>query len=220
MSAERNAAIWYAQDGFDPAAKGINGRRVAGESFLKGFLRHADVEEFVLLSHGAGEIEPVKALAAELRPGKPVRHAPLLRPNTIAPVQTVFFPSPNYIRKAGGVRPMAPAAWSICGITHTTSTHAVMQGFFDLRMAPVTDWDAVICTSQSVLASVSYQMDRIDEHIRAHLKADATAAPDAAGDPVGRALRRFCTRCRRRGGACGHNWGQGRRTWCSPPSRG
>ena len=42
---ERNAAIWYAQDGFDPAAKGINGRRVADESFLKGFLRHADVDE-------------------------------------------------------------------------------------------------------------------------------------------------------------------------------
>ena len=46
----RNAAIWYAQDGFDPAAKGINGRRVAGASFLTGFLRHAAVDEFVLMS--------------------------------------------------------------------------------------------------------------------------------------------------------------------------
>ena len=99
-NASRNAAIWYAQDGFDPKAKGINGRRVAGESFLKGFLRHAEVDEFVLLSHGAAEVEPVKALAADLRPGKAVRHAPLLRPNSIAPVGTVFFPSPNYIAES------------------------------------------------------------------------------------------------------------------------
>ena len=69
----RNAAIWYAQDGFDPTAKGINGRRVAGESFLKGFLRHAEVDEFVLLSKLPEDVEPVRALAEELRPGVPLR---------------------------------------------------------------------------------------------------------------------------------------------------
>ena len=55
---QHNAAIWYAQDGFDPAAKGINGRRVAGESFLKGLLRHGDVDEFVLLSKSADDVIP------------------------------------------------------------------------------------------------------------------------------------------------------------------
>jgi hypothetical protein len=52
----RNAAIWYAQDGFDPGSKGINGRRVAGESFLKGFLRHADVDEFVIRNFTLGHL--------------------------------------------------------------------------------------------------------------------------------------------------------------------
>lgn len=184
-NASRNAAIWYAQDGFDPKAKGINGRRVAGESFLKGFLRHAEVDEFVLLSHGAAEVEPVKALAADLRPGKAVRHAPLMRPNSIAPVGTVFFPSPNYIAESWRRAPYGTGSWSICGITHTTSTAAVMQGFFDLRMAPVMDWDAVICTSQAVLASVSYQMDRIDDHIRAHLRADPPPRPMLPVIPLG-----------------------------------
>ena len=33
-----NAAIWFTADGYDPAKKGINGRRVAGESFLRGFI--------------------------------------------------------------------------------------------------------------------------------------------------------------------------------------
>ena len=96
----QNAAIWYAQDGFDPAAKGINGRRVAGESFLRGYLRHADVDEFVILSKKPEEAEPVRALAAELRPGVPVRAASLMRPTSIAPVETVFYPSPNYAAEA------------------------------------------------------------------------------------------------------------------------
>ena len=183
--AARNAAIWYAQDGFDPKAKGINGRRVAGESFLKGFLRHADVDEFVMLSHGAKDIEPVAALANDLRPGKAVRHAPLMRPASIAPVSTVFFPSPNYITEAWRRAAYGTGAWSICGITHTTSTAAVMQGFYDLRVAPVKHWDAVICTSQTVLQSVSYQMDRIDEHLRSHLGATPPARPMLPVIPLG-----------------------------------
>jgi glycosyltransferase involved in cell wall biosynthesis len=180
-----NAAIWYAQDGFDPVAKGINGRRVAGESFLKGFLRHADVEEIVILSHSAAAVAPVRAMAAELRAGLPLRHVGLLRVAGIAPVSTVFFPSPNYSAEAWRRAPHGTSAWSICGITHTTSTAAVMQGIYDLRMAPVQPWDAVICTSRSVLASVSYQMDRVDDHIRAHLRAEPPPRPMLPVIPLG-----------------------------------
>ena len=41
-----NAAIWYAEDGYSPSTHGINGRRVAGASFLQGFLRHAKADRF------------------------------------------------------------------------------------------------------------------------------------------------------------------------------
>ena len=103
----RNAAIWYAQDGFDPAAKGINGRRVAGESFLKGFLRHAEVDEFVLLSKLPEDVEPVRALAEELRPGVPLRHASLMRQPTSAPCPPCSIPAQISPPRHGGARPMA-----------------------------------------------------------------------------------------------------------------
>lgn len=183
--AVRNAAIWYAQDGFDPAAKGINGRRVAGESFLRGLLRHADVDEFVMLAHGSATIDPVRALAGELRPGKPVRHVSLLQTQSIAPVRTVFFPSPNFAGETWRRAPLGTNAWSLCGITHTTSTAAVMQGFFDLRMAPVQPWDAVICTSKAVLASVLHQNDLIDVHIRSHFRANPPPRPMFPVIPLG-----------------------------------
>ena len=181
----RNAAIWYAQDGFDPAKKGINGRRVAGESFLKGFLRHAVVDEFVMLAKSPDEVAPVRALAAELRAEVPVRHVGLLRPPMIAPLTTLFFPSPNFTNESWRRAPYGTAAWSICGITHTTSTAAVMQGFYDLRMGPVMPWDAVICTSKAVYDSVTFQMDLIDAHMRAHLAATPPPRPMLPVIPLG-----------------------------------
>jgi len=45
---KRNAAIYYLEDGFNPP-KGLNGRRMAGQSFLKGFFDHADVDEFIAM---------------------------------------------------------------------------------------------------------------------------------------------------------------------------
>lgn len=183
-SAHRNAAIWYAQDGFDPTAKGINGRRVAGESFLKGFLRHADVEEFVLLAKSEGEIAPVRDLAQQLRPTIPVRHTPLLRPHRIN-VGTMFYPSPNFTAEAWRRAPHGTGTWSLCGITHTTSTAAVMTGWMELRTGPICPWDAVICTSTSVLQSTSFTLDLIDQHLRARFGANLPPRPMLPVIPLG-----------------------------------
>jgi glycosyltransferase involved in cell wall biosynthesis len=185
MTRPENAAIWYAQDGFDPTAKGINGRRVAGESFLKGFLRHADVDEFVFLSKQPEDIAPVRALAESLRPGVPVRSATLMRPTSIAPVETVFYPSPNYSTEAWRRIPYGNGAYALSGITHTTSTQAVMEGWMSLRVAPVEDWDAVICTSRAVQASVRYQLDLIDAHLKRQLNAQLRPRPMLPVIPLG-----------------------------------
>jgi len=202
MTRLENAAIWYAQDGFDPVAKGINGRRVAGESFLKGFLRHADVDEFVILSKQMEEADPVRELAARLRPGMPLRAVSLIRPTGISPVETVFYPSPNYAAEAWRRAPYGTGAYALSGITHTTSTQAVMEGWMNWRVAPVEDWDAVICTSRAVQASVSFQLDLIDAHLKRHLNATPGRRPmlpviplgihcdDFTPDPVARAALR------------------------------
>ena len=47
---KRNAAIYYLEDGFNPQ-NGLNGRRMAGQSFLKGFFDHVDVDEFIAMSN-------------------------------------------------------------------------------------------------------------------------------------------------------------------------
>ena len=180
-----NAALFYASDGYRPAEKGINGRRVAGESFLKGFLRHADVSEFVILSKATTEAEEVASLVRILRPNIPLRAVGLVRPGKIAPLTQLYYPAANFASEAWRRADNGSAAWTISGITHTTSTMGIMQGLFDLRMAPVMDWDALICTSRAVRASVATQMDLIDEHIRMRFKCDPPPRPMLPVIPLG-----------------------------------
>ena len=161
-----NAAIWYALDGYDPKSKGINGRRVAGESFLRGFFAHAGAGEFVCLTHGPGDEQHFRDLAAREGVTCPIRGARLEDPVGIAPVRVVSYPSPNYAAECWRRAPWGHAAYAICGFTHTTATKAVMQGMYDLRAAPQMPWDAVICTSQAVHASISGQMDLTDDFLK------------------------------------------------------
>ncbi|MBC7739170.1 MAG: hypothetical protein H7245_18620, partial [Candidatus Saccharibacteria bacterium] len=202
-----NAAIFYASDGYRPDDKGINGRRVAGESFLKGFLRHADVDEFVILAKSTPEAREVADLAQTLRPGIALRPVGLIRPGAMAPVRQLHYPAANFASEAWRRAESGSAAWAISGITHTTSTMGIMQGIFDLVMGPVMDWDALICTSATVRASISTQMDLIDDHVRARFGSEPPLRPmlpviplgihtaDFARDPAARAALRARLNC-------------------------
>lgn len=183
--AARNAALHYVADGYDPAAKGINGRRVAGESFLRGFLTHADVDEAVLLVHNPADAAPVRALAGTLRPDLPLRVQLLRDPMRIAPLGTVYYPSPNYATELWRRAPYGAGSWAMCGVTHTISTRAVMEGWMALRTAPQMAWDAVICTSAAVQSAVSRQFDLIDAHLGQRFGAPLPPRPMFPVIPLG-----------------------------------
>lgn len=180
-----NAAIWYAPDGYDPAEKGINGRRVAGESFLRGFLRHAEAEEFVCLTHGPGDEQHFRAFAARQGVTRPIRGVRLDASGQIAPVAVISYPSPNFATECWRRAPLGGAAHAICGITHTTATKAVMQGMFDLRCAPQQPWDAVICTSRAVKASIEAQMEAADAFLAARFQGQVPPRPLLPVLPLG-----------------------------------
>ena len=115
-----NAALFYASDGYRPADKGINGRRVAGESFLKGFLRHADVDEFVILAKSTPEAEEVATLARTLRPHIPLRAVGLIRPGKIAPLTALYYPAATLPprRGAGQTAGLPPGPYPASPIPH------------------------------------------------------------------------------------------------------
>lgn len=159
-----NAALWFTADGYDPA-KGINGRRVAGESFLRGFFAHAEVDEFVCLAHGTSDQRAFAAAAEAAGVTKPLRAVRLDATQRIDPVKVVSYPAPIHPTECWRRAPHGGAAWAITGITHTTATKAVLDAMFNLRAAPQMPWDAVICTSNAVQASLRALMQLDEDHL-------------------------------------------------------
>lgn len=160
-----NAAIWFTADGYDPAAKGINGRRVAGESFLRGFFAHADVAEFVSLAHTSADHAAFAAMARAAGVTRPLRAVRLDGPAAIHPLEVVSYPAPLDPVECWRRAPHGGAAWALTGITHTISTRGVMRVFHDLRSAPQMPWDAVICTSAAVQSAVRRLMELGEDHL-------------------------------------------------------
>ena len=89
-----NAAIWYATDGYDPVKKGINGRRVARESFLRGFFAHGEVDEFVSIAHAQSDHAAFADLAhaSGLTPLPPPRSVALAAPVNFRAPLAYFLP--------------------------------------------------------------------------------------------------------------------------------
>lgn len=163
---DRNAVIWYADDGYDPDKSGLNGRRVAGASFLNGFFRHAEVDAFTSLTQGDKGKAAFAARLTETGRALPHRGLYVHAPQKMAPLGTLYYPSPNFAEQCWLRQRFGMNAWSVCGITHTTATRAVMQGLHDLRTSPQAEWDAIICTSSTVQAATSRNMDLADAHLR------------------------------------------------------
>jgi glycosyltransferase involved in cell wall biosynthesis len=160
-----NAAIWFHRDGYDPAGQGINGRRVAGESFLRGFFAHAKVDEFVSLAHSANDHRAFAEMARAAGAVQPVRAVRLDTPDRINPVEVVSYPGPLDPIECWRRAPHGGAAWALCGVTHTMSTRTVMRAIFDLRSAPQMPWDALVCTSAAVQATVRRLMELGEAHL-------------------------------------------------------
>ncbi|MFO1202904.1 MAG: glycosyltransferase family 4 protein [Tabrizicola sp.] len=160
-----NAAIWFTADGYDPTKKGINGRRVAGESFLRGFFAHAEVEEFVSLAHAQTDHAAFADFARSAGVTKPLRAVRLDAPSALRPVEIVHYPAPLTATECWRRSIHGAAAWALSTITHTTATRHVMQTIFDVRSAPQMPWDAIICTSRAVQTSVRRLMELAEAHL-------------------------------------------------------
>lgn len=158
------AALWFAMDGYS-TARGVNGRRVAGLSFLKGYIRHNRAEKLSVYSASAVGGRNFDGLARELGNRKPI-HAGIFDHHKLPNGEkNLYLPTPNIGREAWRRARGPQTEYAISGVTHTISTDRVTRAIWEMRMAPVQPWDAVICTSQAVVDSLSYQLDQIDLHL-------------------------------------------------------
>jgi glycosyltransferase involved in cell wall biosynthesis len=163
-----NAALLMHLDAFETSGPRLLGRHSAGESFLRGFIRYADVEQFYFWQYSGTDLEPLDAAVRRLAPSdKPRRWLNPSERGRLAEVGVASMPEPTLNREAWARRPYGAHSYSICGLTHTTATGRSMDNISNYLIAPVEGHDALICTSSAVRASVEAQLDGVRDYLAA-----------------------------------------------------
>jgi glycosyltransferase involved in cell wall biosynthesis len=182
----QNAAIYFHHNAFDTTTGRLLGRHAAGESFLRGFLRHADVDRFHFWNViGQGETERNALIERIEPPTKPIRWVGPMDRGSLVDPGVLSIPSPGVPDEAWSRSSIGPGAYAICGLTHTTATEAVMGIVSDLLIAPTEDYDALICTSSAVRASVETQLDGVRAYLAQEFGPRRRAEPQRVTIPLG-----------------------------------
>lgn len=195
-----NAAFFYAPGNFDAAQPKLMGRHAATEGFLRGWVRHAGVSTFHAVTGAAEHFEDFRRrVAAFGGAADACREIPLLALERAREPGCVFRPGPNVAALAYRRRAGAQRDFSLCGVTHTTAEHQVVDAIGALLTAPVQAWDALVCTSRAVKAMVDHVLARQAEYLEARVGARpplpielpviplGLACDDFAPDPAARA---------------------------------
>jgi glycosyltransferase involved in cell wall biosynthesis len=160
-----NAALFLHPDGYNTQTQALMGRHSAGESFLRGYLRHADIDHHYFWNAAGRPHQELLDLVQRIEP--------LVKPQTwigrthrrgLANPGVLNLPVPEIGNEAWHRWPLGPRTYSICGITHTTATARAMLAVGQVITSPTEAWDALICTSHAVRASVETELEAIRDY--------------------------------------------------------
>jgi glycosyltransferase involved in cell wall biosynthesis len=182
-----NAALYLNPEAFNTGLPALMGRQSAGESFLKGYLRHSTADDFHFwnVANAAphklqGFVEAIGSI------GKPMTVIPRNDRRGLSVAGNVFLPSPNVARESWHRRVAGLTdAYGITAITHTTASDNIMDALADMLTAPVESWDTLICTSTAVRASVEQELEAVRADLEQRVGATRLSNPQIATIPLG-----------------------------------
>lgn len=180
-----NAAIFYSAEAYSTAIDRLMGRNAAGESFLKGYLRHGIATEFsAQVASGEDATHFAQAVAASGRQ-EPVNVFDQTGTAALEKIGTLYFPGPDLGALAWRRGLFGHDRWSLCGITHTTASARAMDSIVDMLTAPVQPWDALICTSVAVKENVVTMFEAQGDYLSKRLGASRFVLPETPVIPLG-----------------------------------
>jgi glycosyltransferase involved in cell wall biosynthesis len=185
-----NAAIHYVPAGYDTKGPKLMGRMAAGEGFLDAWLRHAGVERFYCYAQERKAAEQFASLAHSVA-GAPVEWIPWGNPAGLAKPGALYIPDPSLHEHAWRRRGHDQRAYGLTGITHTTASAGAMDMIADFALAPLQDWDAVICTAKTVRTMALRLMDEQAAYLKDRLGAQRVPRPQLPVIPLGVDCARF-----------------------------
>jgi glycosyltransferase involved in cell wall biosynthesis len=189
-----NAALYLHPNGYDTSGPELLGRISAGESFLRGYLRHAEVDRYYFWNvAGRPEKELNELLERVQAPAKPITWINQTDRRALGGVGVLNMPVPGLTSEAWLRRPFGPRAYAICGITHTTATDRVMQATAEMLISPTEDYDALICTSNAVRHAIDTQLAAMRDYMTGEFGPRKRPEPMRVTIPLGVNVDDFAT---------------------------
>ena len=181
------AALYLNPEAFDTRGAALMGRQAAGESFLRGYLRHAQTDRFDFWNVANRNANELQAFVTGIEGlTKPVRWIGRQDRMALGEKGVAHLPSPSLASEAWARRTIrASGRYGISAITHTTASSNVTDMLCDLITAPIEAWDCLICTSAAVRASVETQLEAVRLDLQERLGATRLPRPWLATIPLG-----------------------------------
>lgn len=178
-------ALHFVPDGYAADGPRLMGRQAAGAGLVRAMARAADVKAIGCFAAGSAHAQECERMLRGHGFDGDVVHIPQGRPQDIAPFGTLYQPAPALDRLAWRRLGVGERSYSLCGVTHTTASHAVMTAIAGLLVAPLRSWDALVCTSRVVRDSVREVLERQADYLRARLGAQRFELPQLPLIPLG-----------------------------------
>ncbi|MBM3396787.1 MAG: glycosyltransferase family 4 protein, partial [Betaproteobacteria bacterium] len=180
-----NAVIYYHPEAYTTGGPKLMGRNAAGESFLRGFIAHSKASEFWAQVQRPEHAQHFARTVQHFGRKEPVKAVDKHSLAALAEAGVVYYPGPGIGEHAFQRAAFGHGTWSLCGITHTTSSAGAMDALADLITAPLQPWDAVICTSTAVKNNVERLLQAQVDYLKYRLGITRLVLPQLPVIPLG-----------------------------------
>lgn len=179
------AAIFYEGEAYTTSGPKLMGRNAAGESFLRGFAQHSTADRFHVQATTPQAAQPFVDVVRAAGRQEPIDVLARIVPQALAGPGALYYPALPPASLAWERSHFGDAAWSLCGVTHTTASANAMDGIAALLTAPFQPWDAMICPSSAVHANVLAVLDAQADFLTRRMGATAIPRPQLPVIPLG-----------------------------------
>ena len=178
-------AIYFHPGAYSISGPKLMGRNAAGESFLRGFLAYSTGSEFWAQVQQAEHAQHFAKAVQSVGRQETVKAVDKSSLAALAHAGVVYHPAPDIGEHAFHRAAFGHSAWSLCGITHTTSSAGAMDALAGLITAPVQPWDALICTSTAVKDNVNRLLQAQVDYLQSRLGVSKIVLPQLPVIPLG-----------------------------------
>ena len=137
-------AIYYSKDAFRVDHSKTLGRQVAGNDFLQAYCKYINDSKYWIYAKTKEEVIDFSNFVKNEGINKDIKFINFENTLGLKDAGLLFFPGPEISNLSRNRSFFTTNSWSICGVTHTTSSSRIMKSIESIVTSPLEPWDALI----------------------------------------------------------------------------